>query len=267
MEGLGINEGRIIDPAVFKSENITLVEGENFQNGVAIKCIDANTEVFDTGYYPANAISGVFDIEFYWEIQGTLDPYTDVGVLEIWKDDELVRWGGDTTDGYIHLTYVGTNTVGTKLIMYFEPASMYRFVLRSGGDISTNAQLIFDYIKFNPRSIDTPFMSWVNPTDNPLTGTEIWLFDTGRIRVTGDGTAYTKGYIYPNYKFKRIYTAYVNVHSSATKVANVTDLDGATRFAYHIRDYQAGNWSSSYNLSWWCFGLVEAPVIRPLVVP
>jgi len=147
--------------------------------------------------------------------------------------------------------------------LYFDPDSTYQLKLVTHADMEGYIPIL-DYVRFEQHNQTQPFQSWINPTGSTETGSELWMFDTGRGSVTGDGTEYKNGYIYTNYKFKRIYTAYVNVHCSATKVANVTNLDGATRFAYHIRDYQANNWTSTYNLSWWCFGLVEVPVVRPL---
>lgn len=272
MDGLGVNEGRIIDPIMFKSDYVTDDISSSYRNGIAIKCVTPNVEVFDTGYYPANTLGGIFDIDLYWLMNGSPDPFTPAGVLEVWKDDELVAWSGDAVDGNIYLTYVGTNTVGTSLILYFDPDSMYRFVLRSSEYVSNSYPLIFDYIKFTPHSSNIPFMSRVNPTFNELTGSEIFMFDYGSGTISGPGVAGTSSYTvcYPDYAFKRL--SFAGAQIMATFINETVDVINTTPpyvkvFGRHNNESSVWSSGTSYVVYWWCVGVVEAPVIRPLVVP
>jgi len=231
-----------------------------------VKVDGADKEIFDSGLIQSGDLEGFYDIYFIYDFVSTsgLEFGNSVFELEVYKDGSKVTWtSGNHDGGSIYISYIDSSTTTTCISLYFSPNSTYQLKLVTQGDMDGYTPIL-DYVRFDLHNQTQPFQSWINPTGSTNTGSEIWMIDTGTDSINGNGTPYTSKTVYPHYRFKVIEFA------DATAASNYymfnCNRGYGTGFTVYATRINSVNWSSGtyVTFSWFCYGVVEVPVVRPL---
>jgi hypothetical protein len=267
--GILQNQQGRIDACAPIARDAIPINGNQYTGGQAAGCCIPNGVVFDKQFNKRD-IEGYYAIRVFFDTDTVLDPYTHLLTLEIYEDGVLKIWDtGDSSDGQIILDYVDqTRTLGSRIVLWFDPNITYRILLRTTENVS-GFTVNVDYIQLTQIHHANPLMSWVNASE--LVGGDLWMMDEVRDTVTGTGAATVKKVVGLNYKFKEIY--YVGVTFENTVMYNAA-LDNSAYSGINPENTNevpliigsAGGTNFSGALLFRCFvvGSVELPMVRPL---
>jgi hypothetical protein len=259
--GLPSNHHLTFDAVLYRTPQAEVITG-SYEDGEAIKTSIPNITVVDTGELEAGYLSGYYSVRVYWTTTGELEPGQVAGELEIYKDGSKIDYTGtgDANDDGLLLCDQNSGN-GTRFTLWFDPKSTYQLKFKSGVSITPTVPLIVDYIKFDQIHHFHPMMSWINASET--SGGDLWMFDTNTDTVTGDGDTITTSSIITAHDFKKIYYADAFVEDD-TGLMNVTRASSSTDTSIVLIFKYPTNWSNTVTFTWFVYGTVELPVIRPL---